>query len=155
MISTACAPVFEAYPSQNEDIIHFVDITKAEGAKRGIIFNTDDVGMEFSLLMPYNTLGYCRKMEIQYLTEIRTYKKIILNTIQWVTMSVASKEQLVSHELGHCVLGREHVDGYIDVELNNKKTMIPESLMSTYSFSDHYFKNFREYYYDELFQIKD
>lgn len=65
----------------------------------------------------------------------------------WYSHSYYERQQLVMHELGHCVLGRDHDDR----ELRNE---IPRSLMhSTLTMDDdEYNRATREWYLEELFE---
>ena len=54
---------------------------------------------------------------------------------------------LIFHELGHCVLGREH-------HMNRLRTGSPESIMYPASVSLRQFKKEENYYLAELFQTK-
>lgn len=62
----------------------------------------------------------------------------------WATASDAAKENLVFHELGHCILHRGHLDDYVD-----KK---PVSLMNAYLIPYYYEKD-KKYYRSELYSI--
>lgn len=71
----------------------------------------------------YNYAGVC----IKYSTG---YKEIQINSIHWENYSLEQKEQLVYHELGHCVLNRKHNDLLMETNVN-----CPNSIMKSYMFS--------------------
>lgn len=69
---------------------------------------------------------------------------VFLNKEHWLFYTDLGKEELVFHELGHCVLHRDHIATW------NKG--IPDSIMYPYTFGDEYYYMFnREYYINELF----
>jgi hypothetical protein len=78
-------------------------------------------------------LGYYR---VPYIAIDRTYWK---NSSRW------GREWLVFHELGHCVLDRDHRDDKFGVNC-------PASIMHSYANSFCY-KDYRNYYVKELFTI--
>lgn len=61
----------------------------------------------------------------------------------WNRFSDESREQLIFHELGHCLLGRHHTS---DIWNN-----IPKSIMNPIQFSDWVYVPNRVYYLNELF----
>jgi hypothetical protein len=85
---------------------------------------------------------------IRYTNSIGNYNRIDINETVWKELTDLEKEQLVFHELGHCVIMRK---GHIDAVLANG---CPQSLMSTklfgrskiYSCYDEY----HGYYIEEL-----
>lgn len=150
VISIGCAPAFEVAPIQEPGILKYAKVVSNEAEDRGVYLDFSEIGMEFSVLMSNTTLGYCREITVSYLAgyDVRKYNKIFINETLWSISTDTEKEQLLAHELGHCVLGRDHDDDIIERE----GELIHKSVMSTYSFSDNVFKRHREYYFDELFK---
>lgn len=119
----------------------FVRSFEEEAAKRGITFDFEESGLEI-LLGPTrvdNAAGVCRGDG-----------SIEIETSVWDNFSTAGKEQLIFHELGHCVLGRPHRN----VVLSNDEwgsimrgTPIPEDRGVAVNYSGQR----REYYINELF----
>lgn len=62
----------------------------------------------------------------------------------WENATEVAKENLMFHELGHCILRRGHLDDYID-----KK---PVSLMNSFLIPYYYGKD-KQYYQEELYSI--
>lgn len=80
---------------------------------------------------------------------------IYINPVNWEFYSDDYKEWVVVHELGHCVLGRDHKDAKI---VNEYGTEIQTSLMSPISpslYSSRYFKAHKADYYKELLTSVD
>lgn len=69
---------------------------------------------------------------------------IELSTRYWKSLSYNAREQLVLHELGHCILNRQH-----NVYLTNFR---PVSIMYPYGFGESsWYSQFKESYLYELF----
>lgn len=84
-----------------------------------------------------------KNQAIGYCVPSRSLPAIYIDTFLWDTLPDLSKEALVFHELGHCVLRRNHCDYTF--------RGIPISVMrSTLVKEKHYFK-YREHYLYELF----
>ena len=76
----------------------------------------------------------------------RSEKEIVLDEDFWRRSNTTYKEYIVFHELGHCVLQRDHLDAC----LNNKTwTSIMRSGLG--DCFDNYTSRTRTYYIDELF----
>lgn len=65
----------------------------------------------------------------------------------WDWAGPTTREQVVFHEFGHCLLGRDHDNG--STFRNNE--YIPKSIMSQYLFPEYYYATYRTYYLNELF----
>lgn len=61
----------------------------------------------------------------------------------WSTASEIDRQELIDHELGHCILGRQHRN---DTLPNGN----PASIMNAYHFSGAVMNQSSEYYYHEL-----
>ncbi len=73
--------------------------------------------------------------------------KVKIDPTQWAKMNKYAREQLVYHELGHCVLGLKHNDG--EVEING--WTVEGSIMNTYFFGNAwYYVNYNEKYKQAL-----
>jgi hypothetical protein len=88
-------------------------------------------------------VGLCHS---DILGEIRD---ITIDRQEWKNASYLSREQLLMHEFGHCVLGRSHKD---DVD---PKTKRPLSIMTPDTISDGFYEAYQKEYIDELFKIDD
>lgn len=71
---------------------------------------------------------------------------IVIDTLFWAYATVATKEQLIFHELGHCVLGREH-----NAKIVNGRE---QSIMNPNLLLDSTYLPNRDEYIKELFQRK-
>lgn len=101
-----------------------------------------DVDMSFSLL-PNTVAGKCVSATENALAYI------VINPVFWAEYPDAVREQLISHELGHCMLNRKH---------NSKSTrdengeMIPNSIMNPMLFSAATYQKYHANYVHELFK---
>lgn len=77
------------------------------------------------------------------------YKLIRINELYWSYYGEGAREELVYHELGHCVLDRDHSE-----ELTIPPAYsyaIPNSIMYPYAFGNSfYYLVFRDHYVEEL-----
>lgn len=75
-------------------------------------------------------------------------RMIEIDTPYWNIISEAGREQLIMHELGHCVLDLDHDDRVGTVGAWNN---VPLSIMNSTHFGDEpYYSQNREYYLQEL-----
>lgn len=73
--------------------------------------------------------------------------KIEIDPTHWKKMSKYGREQLIYHELGHCVLGLKHNNG--EVEINN--WTVEGSIMNSYWFGNAwYYLKYNEKYKQAL-----
>lgn len=99
---------------------------------------TRDIKFIFSYAMPTGTVATCGFPDNNINRSVITF-----NMTYWESYSSGDKESTVFHEMGHCVLLREHLP-----TLSNGK---PISLMNPYIvLSDTYLPR-RNYYIGELF----
>lgn len=74
--------------------------------------------------------------------------EITVDREYWNTASKESRIGLIFHELGHCILHRQHEEQYVVTQNNDQ---IPKSLMYPYNFYDIEYSDFWDYYSKELF----
>jgi len=84
------------------------------------------------------TVGYCVKSPVGGMV-IKIHKPT------WGEMTVYKQEQLIFHELAHCLMGRDHC--------NKETDKGPLSIMNTHLLSSQYYKDNREELLDELFNV--
>lgn len=91
-----------------------------------------------------NVLAYC-----QYGGSMTPL--IVLNTNYWdhPSFTTANKEQVMYHELGHCLLKRGHDDSMLVI---NPYYSVPASIMNTYHFSYQVYTQNYSHYINELFR---
>ena len=115
---TQIDPGFEVFASRFEQ----------EARKQGVGITVDNLKISFddNEKLGSNILGVC-KSGLNFIPEI------VISRSYWTNMSLADKEQLMFHEMGHCVLGRGHnsrvVNGYAASIMN------PYHIGSIYSYN--------------------
>lgn len=75
------------------------------------------------------------------------HREIGIDQDRWQRLSADEREVLIFHELGHCILNRDHVEELGHV---GKYENAPKSIMHPYIFSDPYYALNRQYYFNEL-----
>lgn len=82
-------------------------------------------------------------------------RKVRIERSIWETKDIYEREQLIFHELGHCLLDfREHRNEKQLVQINHNTTnRVPSSIMSEFSFSSSIYNLSYRYYLDELFLV--
>lgn len=98
--------------------------------------------------------GYCEKNEIiketPFEKTITKTPKVFLNIDYWnnyLKIDKRGKELLVFHELGHCLLNRDHNESKLD--FNGKS--IPASIMTPQMFESIYYSSNYSHFIGELF----
>lgn len=122
---------FEAY------VQNFTDLAKSNNRR----INNKNLIIRFNdSLMKDNILGVCIYGGRTPIIEI--------DESEWYDMSPMRREQLLFHELGHCLLGRDH---NIKTMLGIDNIDIPVSIMYPYLFNTWHYENNYQHYISELF----
>ena len=130
----------------------FIDKFIYEASSRGYSITIDNLIIKNDDTLEAPHCGKCNSNDI----DINTQKIVSINSNTKCWFSDAQLEVLVFHELGHCVLGREHDNGQLPN--GDLKSLMNENDISVYSLCvyplenepcDNSFK--RPYYLDELF----
>lgn len=133
------------------DIIQpYVDRFVSEAELRGVHINTDHLTIEFGIDLVGSASGECSS------NSSGTFSVVTIDTtLSWWNLGELSRECLIFHELGHCLLGRPHFD---DLLSNDDKVsiMTSESPFTYLEVSAHSinWSYKRDYYLDELFLEK-
>jgi len=116
----------------------FVEHVKSFQKETGIIV---ELPIVFDSDVDDKYVAVCRKY-------FYTHTIIKVNPRHWEQLSFYGKEETIYHELGHCVLNRDH-----DETLTNQSGIgyIPNSIMYPYIFGDDfYYALYRDHYIQEL-----
>jgi hypothetical protein len=99
--------------SKHDEVLHFVDISLQEYFDRFVAeasirslevdFNRTQVNGYIRLITEPNVVGQCAHREDEPNT-------VIIDKLYWDQADDLEREFLVFHELGHCVLNRNHLD---------------------------------------------
>lgn len=123
----------------------YIDEFIAEAAARGIDLTIDDLIVLFEEDLEVDGVeaaGICQSGGKKNTPTI----KIDTTSLNW-TINLSAREQLIFHELGHCVLGRPHTDERMP-NGNYRSTMRPTGEQI---YGPLYSSFKRDYYFDELF----
>lgn len=138
---TACgrAPTLEEQNTFHPYYHRFV----AEAKKFNRRLSPTPIGIYFSQLTP-SRLGLCEENWLQS-------PKIYIDQTAWRSLSEGGKEALIFHELGHCVLNRDHKDTKTWMLFPRGEQEVPESLMNTHGVTSGLYLSRRDYFLTELF----
>jgi hypothetical protein len=96
----------------------YVDLFVAEGRQHGQAIKIEDLIVKFGHIEEAKTLAFCR-----HVTDDSETPSITIDPDKWAKLLLIQREILVFHELGHCILKRDH--------LNGMSIMAPQILWST------------------------
>lgn len=126
----------------NSEFKPYVDSFLEEARIRGKDVNVNEVNFYLADIEDENVGGLCNYRK----------EEIIINRDSWKTAREIDKELLVYHELGHCVLGRNHRN---ETSENGNCLSIMRGMENDFMCSKNIFSTlWREYYLDELFNKK-
>lgn len=119
----------------NKELLSYVQrFEEVTGVKGQITIN-------FSTL-PDQILGVCYKYD-------DGKRDVEIDLSYWKEIDDLTKEEIVFHELGHCVLNRDHDETLIETSKYSQR--IPNSIMYPYAFGyTMFYEEFREHYINEL-----
>lgn len=137
IIITGCADDIQPTYKYPDSIIPYVNIFKEEAKKRNVYVSTYslEIIIQDSLINNYNAYYDTRSHKI-YIDTTREVWRV-------------QPEELLSHELGHAILKRDHLFGSFSGTWVRKSIM--GNLGAVPLFSNPEFSYRRDYYYDELF----
>lgn len=129
------------YPNVDEELRTYYDRFETEASRRGFEIDLRELNIsgEIDFIDEEGVIGTC-----QYRSHIPNH--ITIDESFWLRSSDLSKEYVVFHELGHCVLLRGHDDNHDD---NGYCISVMHSGLT--DCRTVYNNTFREYYLDELF----
>ncbi|MEM7658145.1 MAG: hypothetical protein AAF399_18610, partial [Bacteroidota bacterium] len=91
-----------APPEQDPEIKPYVDRFQKEAQLRGLDFSTELASISYTF-EETSFGGVCYRLE----------NRFIVNRSVWNDYTDQGKEYLVFHELGHCILDRDHENEYL------------------------------------------
>lgn len=149
LLSVGCAKQvtsFNVDPALMPYYQKFID----SGKSRGTDYSTNDLVMQFGETQG-QVIGYCRKQESYnwnlFTKETVSTPVVVVKPSWWANASEASKRELVYHELGHCLMNKEH---------NTSRSSFgqPESIMYPYHIGGNFFSYWEANYLDQLFGLR-
>lgn len=111
-----------------------------DGEKYGAKVTIANLSAQLTERLEFPVVGDC--------TRNGDYPMIRISKSFWETASEANRQLEIYHELGHCILNREHDDAVIAENGN-----IPRSIMNTVEIDISVFLKNQDYYFCELFSV--
>lgn len=113
----------------------YVDAFMVNLGIAGLAPDVSSLTVNFTTTLPNNVLGSCTMGQ----------GRVRINQVLWATLTAASREELMFHELGHCILNR----GHDSTEVSG----VPVSIMHPYHLGPAYYADVNLYdkYMAELF----
>jgi len=136
---------------QDPTLLPYTKAFVSEGQSRGHGASLSDVSIKYGSLKP-GVIGVCiteYQWDFFKFKKVPFRKTVKVDSTWWKTASSESKEQLMSHELGHCSLDQDHRESYFS--LRGSRSMIYKSIMNPSHITPNTYSDYKEYYYDELF----
>lgn len=129
-----------ADPFVEEEIATYFRRFEDEGHRRGLVIDLQAAGIEgyFTDIEEDRVYGQCQQSS--------NWKRLYVDIPYWEQARELEKEFLIFHELGHCYLGRGHLD-----EANPDGTCVSIMQSSSDSCQANYTLTTRAAYLDELF----
>jgi len=123
------------------NLMEYIEIFEEEAAARNVNISIMDLEVSAHIMniQESNVLGQCY-------TYSDDSREIVIDQEYWEELDLLEKEFLMMHELGHCILDRDHLD---DSDENNNCISIMQS--GTGDCRHRYNANNRERLLDELF----
>jgi len=117
----------------------YYDSYLQRGADQGVSLNVQNLVMEFNSALPTNVLGECTSYTDG------SSNTVDISTQYWAELDDWGREELTSHELGHCIIYRVHRP--------DENNGLPLSNMNAYFFDPSiYVANFAQYQYEMFHQ---
>lgn len=140
LLVSGCGAIDGSAHSVDEEFKSAVAIFQREALLRGVDVSkaTNSINVVFDDL-DADALGRCTKTPLGP-------KTIRIDRRFWKTAYNNQRLAVVFHELGHCALGREHVDA-VDDQHRPVSLMFPSA-----AFPGDFFQEKSDEYFDELFQ---
>lgn len=144
LMSLACRIQSEHIDQSLPEINHYVQVFLQEGKKRGIDLSNKSDMLQVQLgKLPDTKSGVCQA--------IKEKRRIILNEKMWSKLDSFQRKALVFHELGHCLLDRDHLND--ELPRGECKSIMVETKSDSTCYYNYYSEGWMAYYLDELFGV--
>lgn len=142
--ASACAPKekqHESFLQVDSSFQAYVSNFEQVAADEGTPLTITDLMVAFGPTSSLNETGVCEWAENET-------PRIIVNQRIWNTLSDDDRQEVIFHELGHCVLRRVHQNG--EMPAYGGVTNIPVSVMYPYRISGTIYRDYMDHYHGEL-----
>lgn len=145
--ASACAPKekqHEAFLQIDSPFQQYVSNFEQVSAEEGSPLTITDLVVSFGVTNSLNETGVCEWAENET-------PRIIVNQRIWNTLSDYDRQEVIFHELGHCVLRRVHQNG--EMLAYNGTTSVPASVMYPYRIPGTIYRDNMDHYHAELLDV--
>ena len=146
--ASACAPKqkqHESFLQVDAPFLDFVNNFEQVSAQEGTPVQVTDLVLSFGSTPSLNETGVCEWADNET-------PKITINQRIWNTLNDYDKQEVIFHELGHCVLKRIHQN--TEMMAYNGTVQVAESIMYPYRISGTIYRDNIVHYHDELFDAR-
>lgn len=146
---SACAPkekAHDAFLQVDAPFQGFVNTFEQVSADEGHPLQINDLVVQFGSTPTLNETGICEWADNET-------PRITINQRIWNTLSDYDRQEVIFHELGHCVLKRIHQNS--EMMAYGGTIQVAESIMYMYRISGTIYRDNIAHYHDELFSKRD
>lgn len=146
LAASGCAPKekqHDAFLQIDSPFQGYVNSFEQTSASEGNALTITDLIITFGTTPSMNETGVCEVAENET-------PRIIVNQRIWNTLNDYDKQEVIFHELGHCVLRRIHQNSEM-LAYNGAQT-VPESVMYPYRIPGTIYRDNMAHYHGELFE---
>ncbi len=143
--ASSCAPKekqHDAFLQVDAPFQDFVNNFEQTSSEEGNALVIDDLVVVFGTTPTMNETGVCEWAENET-------PRIVINQRIWNTLNDYDKQEVIFHELGHCVLRRVHQNSEM-LAYDGAQT-VPDSVMYPYRIPGTIYRDNIVHYHDELF----
>lgn len=124
------------------DFTQFISNFESVSGSKGQALSIEDLIVQFGSTPTMNETGVCE------ITDGET-PIVTINEKIWLNLNTMDRQEVIFHELGHCVLRRKHQEGTVTV--GGYWGTIPNSIMYPYRIPGSIYQPNEAYYDTELF----
>lgn len=112
MLLTGCGAMEPLKPNKRNTVVEvgpfkpYLDLFIQEGAIHGRDIVVNDLIIKFEHIDEEKVLAVCRRTDNDALAPV-----IAVDPDKWAKLLLIQHEALIFHELGHCILKRDHLEG--------------------------------------------
>ena len=143
VLLASCAPPLSQQPAEvNSELVSYIDQFEEISGQRytgRTIFSTKEFLQQYG----EQVIALCFKYT-------SGKKEIYIDEEFWEQADETYKQEAIFHELGHCVLNREHDSSLIAGSEEGTIYTVPRSIMYPYVFGGRLYTKFYDYYTQEL-----
>ena len=157
-VMVSCGPMPQG-PMQNQSIdgafSPYLSEFQRQGEMRGVETDSSHLTMTFNESMPASTIPNCPTCQVlAYCQRTPQGPNVVVKGSYFKTWTIARREAVLFHELGHCLLGLDHnnqTETAFWFGTNSPATVVPSSIMNELQFDESVYSGNRSTYLDREF----